>query len=258
MQPGSAACSKGRASLVNRPLSQVGSRRKRCPCQFGQDGVGSIPATPSTKHASCFPPSSMPASIEISIKLIVCLRAWSEPARSHCLWSRLRCQAALRRRKRRRGPQQPPPPTPMPRAGARTRRIEHRQRKSESEVRVGPAAQRRQTLGMQCMRTAGREGPPAQLERGERAARVTRIRTWQAPLRIQASLTVRRRQAAARPVSLPVSSRLGAGSRPRRRGPDSFRLADRRGVKLASRRAGPGSRMRSCWRAPARVRVSPP
>jgi hypothetical protein len=56
-----------------RPLSQVGSRRKRCPGQFGQDGMGSIPATPSTKHASCFPPSSMPASIEISIKLIVCL-----------------------------------------------------------------------------------------------------------------------------------------------------------------------------------------
>jgi hypothetical protein len=35
--------------------------------------MGSIPATPSTKHASCFPPSSMLASIEISIKLIVCL-----------------------------------------------------------------------------------------------------------------------------------------------------------------------------------------
>ena len=35
--------------------------------------MGSIPATPSTKHALCFPPSSMPASIEISIKLIVCL-----------------------------------------------------------------------------------------------------------------------------------------------------------------------------------------
>ncbi len=31
--------------------------------QFGQDGMGSIPATPSTKYASC---------IEISIKLIVC------------------------------------------------------------------------------------------------------------------------------------------------------------------------------------------
>ncbi len=57
--------------LLHRPLSQVGSRRKRCPGQFGQDGIGSIPATPSTKHASCFPPSSMPASIEISIKLIV-------------------------------------------------------------------------------------------------------------------------------------------------------------------------------------------
>jgi hypothetical protein len=44
-----------------RPLSQVGSRRKRCPGQFGQDGMGSIPATPSTgtKHASCFPPSSI-------------------------------------------------------------------------------------------------------------------------------------------------------------------------------------------------------
>ncbi len=55
-----------------RPLSQVGSRRKRCPGQFGQDGMSSIPATPSTKHASCFPPSSMPASIEISIKRIVC------------------------------------------------------------------------------------------------------------------------------------------------------------------------------------------
>jgi hypothetical protein len=36
-------------------------------------GSESIPATPSTKHASCFPPSSLPASIEISIKLIVCL-----------------------------------------------------------------------------------------------------------------------------------------------------------------------------------------
>jgi hypothetical protein len=35
--------------------------------------MGSIPANPSTKHALCFPPSSMPASIEISIKLIVCL-----------------------------------------------------------------------------------------------------------------------------------------------------------------------------------------
>jgi hypothetical protein len=60
----------------NRPLSQVGSRRKRCPGQFGQDGMGSIPATPSpTKRASYFPPSRMPASIEISIKLIVCLSA---------------------------------------------------------------------------------------------------------------------------------------------------------------------------------------
>jgi hypothetical protein len=58
---------------LDRPLSQVGSRRKRFPGQFGQDGMGSIPATPSTKHALCFPPSSMPASIEISIKLIVCL-----------------------------------------------------------------------------------------------------------------------------------------------------------------------------------------
>ncbi len=58
----------------HRPLSQVGSRQKRrCPCQYVQDGMGSIPATPSTKHALCFPPSSMPASIEISIKLIVCL-----------------------------------------------------------------------------------------------------------------------------------------------------------------------------------------
>ncbi len=57
--------------LTYRLLSQVGSRRKRCPGQFGQDGMGSIPATPSTKHASCFPPSSMPASIEISIKLII-------------------------------------------------------------------------------------------------------------------------------------------------------------------------------------------
>jgi hypothetical protein len=37
--------------------------------------MGSIPATPSTKYhdASCFPPSSVPAFIEISIKLIVCL-----------------------------------------------------------------------------------------------------------------------------------------------------------------------------------------
>jgi hypothetical protein len=39
-----------RDSLTYRPLSQVGSRRKRCPGQFGQDGMGSIPATPSTKH----------------------------------------------------------------------------------------------------------------------------------------------------------------------------------------------------------------
>jgi hypothetical protein len=38
--------------------------------------MGSIPATPSTKHASCFPPSSLPASIEISIKLVVCLSGW--------------------------------------------------------------------------------------------------------------------------------------------------------------------------------------
>jgi hypothetical protein len=38
--------------------------------------MGSIPATPSTKHASCFPPSSLPASIEISIKLIVCLNIY--------------------------------------------------------------------------------------------------------------------------------------------------------------------------------------
>ncbi len=38
--------------------------------------MGSIPATPSsasTKHVLCFPPSSMPASIQISIKLIVSL-----------------------------------------------------------------------------------------------------------------------------------------------------------------------------------------
>jgi hypothetical protein len=60
-------------STTYRPLSQVGTRRKRCPGQFGQDGMGSIPATPSTKHASCFPPSSLPASIQISIKLVVCL-----------------------------------------------------------------------------------------------------------------------------------------------------------------------------------------
>ncbi len=58
------------------PLSQVVSRRNRCPGQVGQDGIGSIPATPSTKHALCFPPSSMPASIEISLKLIVCLSLW--------------------------------------------------------------------------------------------------------------------------------------------------------------------------------------
>jgi hypothetical protein len=64
--------------LLGRPLSQVGLRRKRFPGQFGQDGMGSIPAAPSTKHASCFPPSSMPASIEISIKLIVCLSDWPE------------------------------------------------------------------------------------------------------------------------------------------------------------------------------------
>ena len=57
---------------VYRPLSQVGTRRKWCPGQFGQDGMSSTPATPSTKHASCFPPSSLPASIEISIKLVVC------------------------------------------------------------------------------------------------------------------------------------------------------------------------------------------
>jgi hypothetical protein len=38
--------------------------------QFGQDGMGSNPATPQMKHASCFPPSRMPASIEISMKLI--------------------------------------------------------------------------------------------------------------------------------------------------------------------------------------------
>jgi hypothetical protein len=66
------ACSAKRLVVIwkggNRPLSQVGSRRKRCPGQFGQDGTGLIPATPSTKHDSCFPPSSMPASIEISIK----------------------------------------------------------------------------------------------------------------------------------------------------------------------------------------------
>ncbi len=55
---------------IHRSLSQVGSRRKRCHGQFGQDGMGSIPATLSTvtKHASCIPPSSLPASIEISIK----------------------------------------------------------------------------------------------------------------------------------------------------------------------------------------------
>jgi hypothetical protein len=34
--------------------------------------MGSTPAT-SAKRASCFPPSRMPASIEIKIKLIVCL-----------------------------------------------------------------------------------------------------------------------------------------------------------------------------------------
>ncbi len=62
-----------------RPLSQIGSRRKRCSGQFGQDCMGSIPATPSTKHALCLPPSSMPASIEISIKLIVCLTVVMQP-----------------------------------------------------------------------------------------------------------------------------------------------------------------------------------
>ncbi len=39
------------------PLSQVGSRRKLCPGQFGQDGMGLIPVNPSTKHAqheACF------------------------------------------------------------------------------------------------------------------------------------------------------------------------------------------------------------
>ncbi len=44
----------------HRPLSQNGSRRKRCPAQFGPDGMGSIPATPpSTKRsfhqAECLP-----------------------------------------------------------------------------------------------------------------------------------------------------------------------------------------------------------
>ncbi len=68
----------GQGAVTDRPLSQVGTRRKRCPGQFGQDGMGSIPATPSTKHASCFPPSSMPASIEISIKLIIYLSDWSK------------------------------------------------------------------------------------------------------------------------------------------------------------------------------------
>ncbi len=52
--------------------------------------MGSIPATPSTKHASCFPPSNMPASIEISIKLIVCLSAFDRLAsifKKHHLWA---------------------------------------------------------------------------------------------------------------------------------------------------------------------------
>ena len=62
----------------DRPLSQVGARRKRRPGQFGQDGMGSFPATPSTKRALCFPPSSLLASIEISIKLIVCLSVGDE------------------------------------------------------------------------------------------------------------------------------------------------------------------------------------
>ncbi len=66
--------------IPDRFLSQVASgiRRKRRPSQFGQDGMGSIPATPSTKHASCFPPSSLPASIEIAIKLVVCLSVGSQ------------------------------------------------------------------------------------------------------------------------------------------------------------------------------------
>ncbi len=74
----------------DRPLSQVGSRRKRCSGQFGQDGMGSIPATPSTKHASCFLPSSMPASIEILIKLIVCCALevwqWTFGSRARTVW----------------------------------------------------------------------------------------------------------------------------------------------------------------------------
>jgi hypothetical protein len=41
--------------------------------------MGSIPAIPSTKHASCFPPSSLPASIEISIKLVIYLSVGPAP-----------------------------------------------------------------------------------------------------------------------------------------------------------------------------------
>jgi hypothetical protein len=37
-----------------RPLSQVGSRRKRCPGQFGQDSMGSIPATPARSMLRAF------------------------------------------------------------------------------------------------------------------------------------------------------------------------------------------------------------
>ncbi len=42
------------------------------------------------KHAACFPPSSMPASIEISIKLIVCLTCVALP-QTTCTRSWRRC-----------------------------------------------------------------------------------------------------------------------------------------------------------------------
>ncbi len=58
-------CAAGGCTHGYRPLSQVGSRRKRCPGQFGQDGMGSIPATPSTKHDE--------ACLVLSTKQYACL-----------------------------------------------------------------------------------------------------------------------------------------------------------------------------------------
>jgi hypothetical protein len=74
VQPAALAAAPGKMSLLSTaPLAKLAQGESGVPANMVRTAWVQFLPPPSTKHASCFPPSSMPASIEISIKLIVCL-----------------------------------------------------------------------------------------------------------------------------------------------------------------------------------------